>query len=83
MAPPSGTYVSSRGSPDPDFDLVCVGQASQITEKVIYIVNLSGAKNLSFFFLGINQREIPCFARNDKSVGHFFRRVFTLSGLSF
>jgi hypothetical protein len=58
-----------------------VAQASQPAEKLTFL-SFRGALRAeeSLFFLCLNQREIPRFARNDK-ITYFFRSLFRLWGL--
>jgi len=58
-----------------------VQQASQAAEKVIESVIPSGARNLSGVWTHEKEREIPRSARNDRRVGEFFCKLFSLCDL--
>jgi hypothetical protein len=59
------------------------GQASQAAKKGSHsFCHSERSEESLFLFMGLNRREIPRFARNDK-INYFFRSLFSLSAFEF
>ena len=48
-----------------------------MTRKKCFCLSIKRSEESLFLFMGLNRREIPRFARNDK-INYFFRSLFSL-----